>query len=100
MREGSFALGAGKMRTIFKIVLPSALPGIMSAIILAMGRVVSESAPFMYTMGSTIMPMPKSYMSSGTTPMTRKAKSSLFLNERLRSHFIMTSPRRAPSSVR
>lgn len=67
LREGSLALGAGKVRTIFKIVLPSALPGIMSAIILAMGRVVSESAPFMYTMGSTIMPMPKSYMSSGTT---------------------------------
>lgn len=67
LKEGSLALGAGKVRTIFKIVLPSALPGIMSAIILAMGRVVSESAPFMYTMGSTIMPMPKSYMSSGTT---------------------------------
>ena len=67
LREGSLALGAGKVRTIFKIVIPSALPGIMSAIILAMGRVVSESAPFMYTMGSTIMPMPKSYMSSGTT---------------------------------
>lgn len=67
LREGSLALGAGKVRTIFKIVLPSALPGIMSAIILTMGRVVSESAPFMYTMGSTIMPMPKSYMSSGTT---------------------------------
>lgn len=67
LREGSLALGAGKVRTIFKIVLPSALPGIMSAIILAMGRVVSESAPFMYTMGSTIMPMPNGYGSSGTT---------------------------------
>ena len=67
LREGSFALGAGKMRTIFKIVLPSALPGIVSAIILAVGRVVSESAPFIYTMGSSIQAMPQSYMSSGTT---------------------------------
>ncbi len=67
LREGSLALGAGKLRTIFKVVLPSALPGIMSAIILAMGRVVSESAPFMYTMGSTIMPMPTSVMNSSTT---------------------------------
>ena len=67
MREGSLALGAGKVRTLFKVVLPSALPGIMSAIILSMGRVVSESAPFMYTMGSTIMPMPESFLSSGTT---------------------------------
>ncbi len=67
LREGSLALGAGKMRTIFKVVLPSALPGITSAVILAMGRVVAESAPFMYTMGSSIMPMPTSVMHSGTT---------------------------------
>ncbi|MFR5062953.1 MAG: phosphate ABC transporter permease subunit PstC [Christensenellales bacterium] len=67
LREGSLALGAGKLRTIFKIVLPSALPGIMSAVILSMGRVVSESAPFIYTMGSTIMPMPKGFTDSGTT---------------------------------
>ncbi len=67
LREGSFALGAGKLRTIFKIVLPSALPGIMSAIILSMGRVVAESAPFMYTMGSVISAMPNSYMDSNAT---------------------------------
>lgn len=67
LREGSFALGAGKLRTIFKIVLPSALPGIMSAIILSMGRVVAESAPFMYTMGSVISAMPTSYMDSNAT---------------------------------
>lgn len=67
LREGSLALGAGKMRTIFKIVLPSALPGIMSAIILSMGRVIAESAPFIYTMGSVISATPTSYLDSNAT---------------------------------
>lgn len=67
LREGSLALGAGKMRTIFKVVLPSALPGILSAVVLSMGRVVSESAPFLYTMGSVISATPSSYMDSGAT---------------------------------
>lgn len=67
LREGSLALGAGKVRTIFKVVLPGALPGIFSAIILAMSRVVSESAPFMYTTGSVVMNMPTGFMSGGTT---------------------------------
>ncbi len=67
LREGSLALGAGKLRTIFKIVIPSALPGILSAIILSMGRVISESAPFLYTAGSVISAIPKSPLSSGAT---------------------------------
>ena len=67
LREGSLALGAGKMRTIFKIVLPSALPGIMSAIILSMGRVIAESAPFIYTMGSVISANPTGYLDSNAT---------------------------------
>lgn len=52
IREGSFGLGAGKMRTVFKIVLPSAIPGIMSGIILAIGRIVGESAALIFTSGT------------------------------------------------
>ena len=44
-REGSFGLGAGKLRTVFKIVLPSAVPGILAGVILAIGRIVGETAP-------------------------------------------------------
>ena len=51
-REGSFGLGAGKLRTIFKIVLPAAIPGILSGIILSIGRIVGESAALLFTAGS------------------------------------------------
>lgn len=51
-REGSFGLGAGKLRTIFKIVLPSAVSGILSGIILAIGRIVGETAALIYTAGT------------------------------------------------
>ena len=51
-REGSFGLGAGKLRTIFKIVLPSAVPGILSGVILATGRVVGETAALLFTAGT------------------------------------------------
>ena len=51
-REGSFGLGAGKLRTIFKIVLPAAIPGILSGIILAIGRIVGETAALIYTSGT------------------------------------------------
>ena len=67
LREGSLALGAGKVRTLFRIVLPSALPGILSAVILSAGRVISESAPFIYTMGSVIRGIPKNLTDGGTT---------------------------------
>lgn len=67
LREASFGLGAGKLRTVMKVVLPSALPGILSAVILSIGRVISESAPFLYTMGSVITAMPTSYSDSGAT---------------------------------
>ena len=51
-REASFGLGAGKLRTVFKVVLPSAVPGILSGIILATGRIVGETAALIYTAGS------------------------------------------------
>ena len=53
-REGSFGLGAGKLRTIFRIILPSAVPGIMSGIVLSMGRIVGETAALIYTSGTNI----------------------------------------------
>ena len=51
-REGSFALGAGKLRTVMTVVLPSATPGIVSGVILAIGRIVGETAALMYTSGT------------------------------------------------
>jgi phosphate transport system permease protein len=65
-RNGSYALGAGKLKTIFVVVLPIAMPGVISGIILAIGRVVGETAALMYTLG-TSSPMPKSLSSSGRT---------------------------------
>ena len=66
-REGAYALGSGKFRTIFKVVIPSALPSIITMIILGIGRMVAESASLMFTMGSSLGPMPDGYGSSGTT---------------------------------
>ena len=51
-REGSFGLGAGRLRTVFKIIVPSAMPGILSGVILAIGRIVGETAALMYTAGT------------------------------------------------
>lgn len=65
-REGSFGLGAGKLRTIFRIVLPSAVPGILAGVILAIGRVVGETAALMYTSG-TVAEVADSVMSPGRT---------------------------------
>lgn len=65
-REGSFGLGAGKLRTVFKVVLPSALPGILSGIILATGRIIGESAALLYTAG-TIAQYPSDLLSSTRT---------------------------------
>ncbi|GAA6491225.1 phosphate ABC transporter permease PstA [Candidatus Bariatricus faecipullorum] len=65
-REGSFGLGAGKLRTVFRIVLPSAVPGILAGVILAIGRIVGETAALMYTAG-TVAQIPDSVMGSGRT---------------------------------
>ena len=67
LREGSFALGASKVRTIFKIVLPSCAGGIVTSIILAIGRVVSESAVLILTIGMVVNKVPESLMSPGTS---------------------------------
>lgn len=51
-REASFGLGAGKLRTVFRVILPAAVPGILSGIILAIGRIIGESAALLYTAGT------------------------------------------------
>ena len=65
-REGSFGLGAGKLRTVFYIVLPSAMPGILAGVILAIGRIVGETAALIYTAGS-VAQVPSSVLGSGRT---------------------------------
>lgn len=65
-REGSFGLGAGKLRTVFQIVLPSAMPGILSGVILAVGRIVGETAALIYTAG-TVAGIATDLFSSGRT---------------------------------
>ena len=69
-KEGAMALGAGKLRVILGIVLPCAVPGILTAVILAMGRIVGESAALLYTSGMSYN-MPKDFfgqiMNSGRT---------------------------------
>ncbi|MEA5084068.1 MAG: phosphate ABC transporter permease PstA [Lachnospiraceae bacterium] len=66
-REGSFGLGAGRLRTVFLIVLPSALPGIMAGIILATGRIAGETAALMYTAGTVAqIPMGKDFLLDST----------------------------------
>ncbi|MCW6660046.1 phosphate ABC transporter permease PstA [Aerococcaceae bacterium NML191292] len=66
LRMGSLALGAGKLRTIFTVVLPVAMPGILSGIILAVGRIVGETAALLFTLGSATG-LPQNLMSSSRT---------------------------------
>ena len=65
-REGSFGLGAGKLRTVFRIVLPSAVPGILAGVILDIGRIVGETAALIYT-AATVAQVPKNVQGSGRT---------------------------------
>lgn len=64
LREASYGLGAGKLRTIFRVVLPVAMPGILSGIILSIGRIVGETAALIYTLG-TFTRIPNSLFASG-----------------------------------
>lgn len=65
-REGSFGLGAGKLRTVFKVVLPSAVPGILAGVILAVGRIAGETAALLYPAG-TAAEVADGFFSSGRT---------------------------------
>ncbi|MCD8036092.1 MAG: phosphate ABC transporter permease PstA [Clostridiales bacterium] len=65
-REGSFGLGAGKLRTVFRIVIPSAMPGILAGVILAIGRIVGETAALIFTAGTTAA-VPSNVFSSTRT---------------------------------
>lgn len=67
LREASFALGAGKAKTVFSVVLPSAAPGILTSVILSIGRIVSESAVLLLTVGMVVNLVPTGPMSSGTS---------------------------------
>lgn len=67
MREASYALGAGKVRTIFVVVLPQAIRGIITAVILSIGRIVGESAALIYTAGTSTLLGENGLMSSGGT---------------------------------
>ncbi len=82
-REASFGLGAGKLRTVFRAVLPSAVPGILAGVILSVGRIVGETAALLYTSGSDTA-LPKGLMSSGRTlavHMYALSSEGLYTNE-------------------
>lgn len=82
-REGSYGLGAGKLRTVFAIVLPSAIPGILSGIILSIGRIVGETAALIFTAG-TLAQIPNSPFGSARTlavHMYSLSSEGLYLEE-------------------
>lgn len=82
-REGSFGLGAGKLRTVFRVVLPSAVPGILAGVILAIGRIVGETAALIYTAG-TVPELAANPMDSGRTlaiHMYNLSNEALYTNQ-------------------
>ncbi len=81
-REGSYGLGAGRLRTVFQIVLPAAIPGILAGVILAVGRIVGETAALIYTAG-TVAQVAGSLFSSGRT---RSVHMYAFSSEGLHIH--------------
>lgn len=83
LREGSLALGASKVRTIFKVVIPCGLSGIMTSVILSIGRIVGESAALIYTAGA-VRYMPNDYFSAGSSfsvMMWMFASEGLYINQ-------------------
>lgn len=83
LREASYGLGAGKLRTIFRVVLPVAMPGILSGIILSIGRIVGETAALIFTLG-TATQIPNNLFASGRTlavHMYVLSNEGLFVNE-------------------
>lgn len=76
-REGSYGLGAGKFRTIFKVVLPSAFPGIATAMVLSMGRILSESAALIYTCG--MVTVSTSTVASALNPLSSASTLTVFM---------------------
>ena len=82
-REGCFGLGAGRLRTTFRVVLPAAVPGILSGVILAIGRIVGETAALIYTAG-TVAKVPSSLLDSTRTlavHMYTISTEGLYLNQ-------------------
>lgn len=77
LREASYGLGASKIRTIFKVVLPSAFPGIATAIVLSIGRIISESAALIYTAG--MMAVASSSVSSAIDPTNAGSTLTVFM---------------------
>ena len=77
LREASYGLGASKIRTIFKVVLPSAFPGIATATVLSIGRIVSESAALIYTAG--MLAVASSSVSSAIDPTNMGSTLTVFM---------------------
>ncbi len=67
MREASYALGAGKLRTVFKVVLPQAISGIVTSVILSVGRIVNESAALIFTVGTACTFIPQGFSDSAAS---------------------------------
>jgi phosphate transport system permease protein len=65
-REGSFGLGAGRLRTVVRIVLPAATPGILAGVILATGRIIGETAALLFTLGN-VARVPSGFFDTGRT---------------------------------
>ncbi|MCL2106070.1 MAG: phosphate ABC transporter permease PstA [Oscillospiraceae bacterium] len=82
-REGAFGLGAGKLRMVFRVALPAAMPGILAGVILAVGRIVGETAALIYTAGTVAQIAPSPMASARTLSVHMYALSSegLFMNE-------------------